>query len=267
MTCRGTRSLVCVATLAAMTLAACSAHAAHPTRSTSRPPGNTSPSSVAPTPLGCPAGAAYCDTFSDSSSGWGDTNQADFYYGYNSYLGGTYRIGSRAASAIDSSAPKSLHDISPLYGVRIDADVVMNPSAPAGTGFGVTCWAHPSADGAAESAFVFFVYVDHVKIVLWDAPHGRAVDVASTNISLLHASGSWNHLTATCVQAKTASGATSADLDLRVNGSEAVSAAYDNTAPNAQWAVAGTDGRSQAGVLASGAGADAFFDNVALTAQ
>jgi hypothetical protein len=251
---------------AVVVLAACSSGTARHARRSVSPPSSSTPIS-SPAPLGCPGGAAYCDAFNDPSSGWGDTNQADYYYGYNAFMGGTYRIGSRAASTIDSSAPKQLGDIAPQYGIRVDADVVINPSSPAGAAVGLTCWAHPSADGKAESAFVFFVYADHVKVVLWDAPHGTAVDVSDDDISVLKPSGTWNHLTATCTVAHDPSGAAIAQLDLRVNGTDAVSANYDSSTSGAQWSASSADGTSHVGVLASGAGADAFFDNVALTPQ
>jgi hypothetical protein len=211
------------------------------------------------------AGAAYCDTFTSRASGWPSTNTADFYYGYNDYGGGTYRIGSRTASSIDSVAPVSVADLSSDYSIQLDADVAFNPESPAGSGFGLTCWNHASK-GGEESAFVFFVYRDQSDIVLWPEGGRRPVTLAARSASLLRTGSAMNHLTATCAQQLGPDGKVQASLRLSVNGTPAVSAVYGKGAGHAAWSVSDAHGLSRIGVLATGAGADAFFDDVAVRA-
>jgi hypothetical protein len=258
--------------MTAMLVAGCSG-SKHPGPRSSSPTSSTrssltgSPSSSPPGPpgrTGCPGAAASCDTFAGAGTGWGATNQTDYYYGYSSFSGGTYRVGTRTTSTVDSDAPQRLRVISPDYGVRVDVDALLNPRAPAGSGVGITCWSHDTADGSI-SAFVFFVYADHVKIALWAAPDGHPVDVAARKAHLLIGGTTFNHLTASCVRGTSADGKPEATLTLSVNGSMAVAATYGTGPKDAPWSVSDGKGESQAGVLAVGKDADAFFDNFALT--
>ncbi len=228
---------------------------------TSSPTPSASPSSSA---SDCVAGATYCDTFDDKSSGWPTANESHFFYNYDSYLGGTYRIGERTNSTITAAAPVKVPKISQDYSIQIDTDAVVGENSPSSGEFGVYCWDHPTSDGSSDSAFVFFISEDKAKIVLWDNFDGSPHTLTSKNISGLLKSGEANHLTAQCIQGS-ASGGPEAQLSLQINNQPAVSLDYALSTKNYEWSVGKAD--SEVGVLAAGEGEDVFYDNFALTSR
>jgi hypothetical protein len=222
--------------------------------------------SASPESAGCVDGAKFCDTFSDKSSGWATKNATDYYYGYDAYLGGSYRIGERADRTVVATAPVKVPDVSQDYSVQVDVDAVLGRQSPATAQIGIVCWDHPTEDGSGDSAFVLFVSNSRAHITLWDGIDGSAHTIASRDVSgLLKTGGTANHLTAQCIQG-TSNGGAAAQLSLTVNGQSAVSVTYPKSVKSYDWAVESSSS-SEVGVLASGAGSDVFYDNFAVSSR
>lgn len=207
---------------------------------------------------GCPRKAKYCDQFSDTSSGWPVTNDAHYFAQYDPYEGGTYRLGERRAATITEQAPTDISRVASDYSVQIDVDASPYRTMPLSTSAGIDCWEHQS--NGHTSAFLFFVNPSTVEVGLWDESTGAYHKIASkSDAGLVRTDGSPNHLTAACVQASKSGGVT-AELGMEINGKVAIVAQYAKSTKNYSWDVA-----PDVGVLASGKGADVFYDNFAIT--
>jgi hypothetical protein len=225
------------------------------------------PAASAPTPGAagggsCVAGAGYCDTFSDTSTGWAVENKPHFFAGYDKYLGGTYRVGERTSNTVSERAPVDIATVSADDNVQVDVDAALAPTMPAGGGFGLTCWEHASKDGASTSAFVFQVTSTDTSIGLWSATDGAYHDIVSEKTpGPLKPAGTRNHVTATCVRVS-AGGSQRAQLSIAVNGAAVAAVTYAKSVKSYPWDVG-----PHVGLLASGQGSDIFYDNFALTAK
>lgn len=225
-----------------------------------------SPSPTNPTAhgrLGCPSGAAVCDSFDKSATGWKSFNTADAYGGYDAYHGGTYRIGTRKAGTAVAGSPHDITGVSAEYGVRVDADVATTAATNGqDPGVGLTCW-NAKVSGDAAGSYAFIVRSSKAEIVWFDSS-GAGVIIASTalpsGVVKVSPVGSvaWNHLQITCTQ----TGAGHANLTLKVNGRATFNLDPTTSAAAQGQAVVVGPG---IGVLASGAGTDAFYDNLAVT--
>lgn len=208
---------------------------------------------------GCPTTADKCDDFSNTASGWPVANESHFYAGYDNYLGGTYRVGERTQATIAEDSPIKATDVSNNYSVQLDADVVAGTNSPATSGAGFVCWHKELSDGGS-TGFVLSVTGTTAEIGLWDGIDGTYHAIASKPVSGLQA-GQMAHLTALCIQGSS-QGGSQAQLSLAVNGTVAVTAAYDKSLKTYDWSVA--DGIA---VIAQGQGSDFFYDNFALTSK
>lgn len=270
------RFLLSAAALAAalLAVAACSSsspgqghvttthHAPKPTTSTHSPtnfPSTTASSSSSAAGSGsCPSKAQYCAQFAGSADGWPVTNQTDYFAEYESYDGGTYRLGQRSAATAVEQAPVDITKISHDYSVEIDVDAIPYHTMPLTTSAGIDCWAHKS--NGHTSAFLFFVDPSTVEIGMWDEDTGAYHKIASkSDAGLVKTDGSPNHFTAACVQAEH-SGGVSAELGIKINGKVALVTHYDKSDKTYPWSVG-----PSVGVIASGQGADVFYDNFAVT--
>lgn len=206
----------------------------------------------------CPPKAKYCAQFTGSADGWPTTNQNDYFAQYDSFGGGTYRLGQRSQATAVEEAPTDITSISHDYSVEIDVDATPYQSMPLSTSAGIDCWAH-KANGHT-SAFLFFVDPSTVEIGLWDEDTGQYHKIASkSDAGLVKTDGSSNHLTVACVQG-THAGGTRAELGIKINGKIALVTHYDKSVSTYSWSVA-----PEVGLLASGKGADVFYDNFAIT--
>lgn len=206
----------------------------------------------------CPAKAAYCAQFDGSADGWPVTNQTDYFAQYTSYAGGTYRLGQRSAATEVQQAPVDITKISHDYSVQIDVDAIPYHSMPLSTSAGIDCWQHKSNGHTA--AFLFFVDPSTVEIGMWDELNGEYHKIASkSDAGLVKTDGSPNHFTVACVQSSHNGGAT-AELGIKINGKVALVTRYDKSLKNYEWSVG-----PGVGLLASGKGADIFYDNFAVT--
>jgi hypothetical protein len=205
----------------------------------------------------CPSTAKYCAQFNGSSEGWPEVNNADYFAQYDSFGGGSYRLGERTQATVVEEAPVDITNISHDYSVEIDVDATPYRTMPLSTSAGIDCWAHKS--NGHTSAFLFFVNPSTVEIGLWDETTGAYHKIASkSDAGLVKTDGSVNHLTAACVQASHGGGAT-AELGIKINGTVALVTHYDQSERNYSWSVA-----PNVGVLASGQGSDVFYDNFAV---
>lgn len=210
----------------------------------------------------CAKGADFCDTFSDDSSGWPVTNAEHYFAAYDSYLGGTYRLGERTNSTISEDAPFDIHDVANDSSVQVDVDATLAQQMPADDLIGITCWEHEIADGGgAVSAFVLEASQGEAKIGLWDDINGDYHEIASSKVGAALDPSGTNHLTAVCVQGVGRSGV-QAELALKANGKTLVTATYPKTDRTYDWNVG-----SSVGVLAAGEGSDVFYDNFAVTSR
>lgn len=215
---------------------------------------------------GCPSDAAYCETFDGSAKDWPSKNTTDFYEGYDSYLGGSYRMGERTDATVTADAPVNASDISQDYSVQVDVDAELGQSFPADGEFGITCWEHPVSDGSTNTAFLFFINPTGASIDLWDSIEGKDHTLAQVPLQgVVNASGV-NHLTATCIQGNNPqTQEVQAQLALSINGQKVVSVNYDKTTKQYAWDV-GTD-QSSLGLLVAGKGSDVFYKNFAVTSR
>lgn len=205
----------------------------------------------------CPSYAKYCDQFADTSSGWPAQNTSDFFAQYDSFAGGTYRLGERTNATITEDAPLDITSISPSYGVKIEVDAIRNQTMPGGDDEGISCWEHPAKSGGGTAAFLFFFNSARVEIGLWDGEDGSYHRIAQKAVSLLHTDGQTaDHLTADCIQ----NGDGSAGLAMSVNGQVVLSASYAHSVHDYEW-----DPANKVGLLAGGQGADVFYDNFAVS--
>jgi hypothetical protein len=227
--------------------------------STPRSSATESPPASASTGDTAPCAADYCDDFSDPSSKWPAENDPRYFARYDPFLGGTYRMGERTVNAKTALAPVDTTTISANYGVQIDVDAVLGKSAPAKSFIGIVCWDHATSSGS-EAGFFFFVTADSVDVTLLPdtGSQPRVLD-QNTGGSFVRPYPEKNHLTATCVQAKTATGS-EADLTLSVNGASVLHEQYANSLDNYPW----TPG-PHAGLLVAGLKSDVFYDNFAVT--
>jgi hypothetical protein len=222
-------------------------------------PSTTSSSASSTAAAGtCPAKAGYCAQFDGSADGWPVTNQSDYFAQYTSYSGGTYRLGQRSSATEVQQAPVDITKISHDYSVQIDVDAIPYHSMPLSTSAGIDCWEHKSNGHTA--AFLFFVDPSTVEIGLWDEFNGEYHKIASkSDAGLVKTDGSPNHLTVACVQGEHHGGVT-AELGIKINGKVALVTSYDKSVHNYEWSVG-----PGVGLLASGKGADVFYDNFAVT--
>lgn len=228
---------------------------------TSAAPASTPAGSGAPGASGCVAGAKFCDEFTSHDSGWAAENTANYFAGYDPYLGGTYRMGERTDAALTEDAPFDVVDAAPDYSVQVDVDATPGSTFPSGGFLGVDCWEHAVKDGGgATSAFLLQISGSEALIGLWDDLTGKFHQIAARPAAGVLKSGATNHLTAQCLQGTDAGGA-AAQLSLTVNGTKVVSATYARSTKNWEWQVG-----NKVGLLAVGQGSDVFYDNFAITA-
>lgn len=206
---------------------------------------------------GCPTGHDFCDAFEDSGSGWQVANEENFFSGYDSYAGGTYRVGERGTKTYVSYAPVELFTIASDSSVQVDVDAMLAPQSPESAAFGISCWGHKNQAGGT-GAFLFFVYKDAARIVLW-TDTGSSERLADATLPPL-ADGP-HHLTAQCLQTvPKGERFVHAVMSLKIDGKPAVSVSYAKSLKNHEWSVG-----QQVGLLAAGKGADVFYDNFAIT--
>ena len=115
--------------------------------------------------------AAYCDDFSSTKSGWDVGNEKHFYSQYDSYLGGTFRMGERHDAILTVPAPYDITKASSDYSVQVDAEAILGPKSPKDAIYGLSCWNH-EAHNKSTSAFVFSFTRSGAQIVLWDNTDG-----------------------------------------------------------------------------------------------
>jgi hypothetical protein len=222
---------------------------------TGSPTPTESPSDTEPTstPSDCAEGA-YCDSFDDPASGWEEEDTPGYVTGYDDYLGGSFRMGIRENASHAATAPASVSALAADYGVRVDVDTTTGPEMPDTGAYGITCWNHPTTDGAGDAAFLLYVDASSAIIGFWDDVSGEYVQVAEEPLSGELRPGQANHLTATCRRE-----GGRARLRLQVNGAEVVTATYGQDGDH-RWAVG--DG---VGLVTAGEGADVFFDDFVLS--
>jgi hypothetical protein len=220
-------------------------------------PSNTAASGV---PTGCVNGADYCDTFEDSSSGWPEANPSHYYAKYDSFGGGSYRMGERTDAAISEDAPFDVTGVANDYSVQVDVDAILGPGFGASNEIGLVCWEHPVPDGASvTSAFLLEISESRATVGLWDGTDGSYHEITSAAApGALSPTGS-NHLTGLCVQSAPGG---SVQLSLSVNGADVVSANYDKSVSTYEWDVG-----ERVGLLAIGEGSDVYYDNFAITGK
>ena len=235
---------------------ASSASSGFPSSSASSSLGSASSSSASGGggPQSC-SSAAYCDDFSNASSGWPVDNKPHFYANYDTYLGGTYRIGERNDATVSEDAPAKASSISADFSVRLDVDAVLGQHMAKTNAAGMVCWEHTAKDQTSSSAFLFTISGDTAEVGLWDNTDGTYHVIQSKASAVLRFDGSVNHITITCKQ-DTSTGTPRADLSMTVNGQPSLQAGYASNATNFPWTIG--DG---IGVVASGNGADIFYDN------
>jgi len=259
------RSILATIAVVGLTLAGCTSamtgHGSHGSASVGFPSsggssgGNSSSGSGTPGgPQSC-SGDAYCDDFSNPKSGWDEDNKPHFYANYDTYLGGTYRIGERNDATISEDAPAKASSISSKYSVQLDVDAVPGNHMQPSNAAGLVCWEHSAKDGSSSSAFLFTISGDTAEVGLWDNTDGTYHAISSQASTALKFDGSVNHISATCKQ-DNSTGTPQAVLSMSVNGQLAVQASYASNTSNFPWTVG--DG---IGVVASGNGADVFYDN------
>jgi hypothetical protein len=224
-------------------------------------PGSSTPSSP-PAAAGCAAAVAYCDTFDDKESGWPQVNQAHYYANYDSYQGGTYRVGERTNAAISQDAPYDISKAASDYSVQVDVDATPGQQFAASNRLGIVCWEHAiPGGGGATSAFLLQVSESRAYIGLWDSVDGSYHELKSAPATdALNPSGT-NHLTAQCLQGSD-NGSATAQMSLSVNGAKTISVDYAKSAKTYEWAPG-----ASVGVLAIGEGSDIFYDNFAVTGK
>lgn len=263
------RGLRVVGTGIAVVLAGCSGSAADP--SSSGPPSkpvtrvvSTPASSAAGSPAagGCAVDADYCDAFDDKSSGWPQTNPSHYYANYDSFQGGTYRMGERTDAAISQDAPYDVTDAANDYSVQVDVDATPGDGFGGNNRVGIVCWEREiEGGGGTTSAFLLQLSETEAIIGLWDGTDGSYQQLKSVPaVSALNPSAT-NHLTAQCLQG-TENGSAQAQLSLSVNGAEVVSVNYAKSSANYDWNVG-----KHVGLLVVGAGSDVFYDNFAVTGK
>ena len=264
------RTCVCVL---ALVLAGCSSTVSgHPAHSTPVAPHTTPsrPSTTADFPSSssatnatdCVAGADYCDTFDDASSGWPVANPSHYFANYDPFGGGTYRMGERTDAAISEDAPFDITDAAKDYSVQVDVDATLGPGFGATNEIGIVCWEHPIEGGSGTtSAFLLELSESKATIGLWDGTDGSYHEITSASASARLSTTGSTHLTGLCLQG-TANGSAQAQLSLSVNGTEVVSANYAKSVSAYAWAVG-----HRVGLLAIGAGSDVFYDNFAVTGK
>ena len=210
------------------------------------------------TQSGCPTKAKYCDQFADANSGWQVTNESHFFAQYDTYGGGTYRLGERRQATVTEDAPTNITRVSRDYSVLIDVDATPYRTMPFSASAGIDCWEHQT--GGHTSAFLFFVNPTTVEIGLWDETTGAYHKIASKSAAgLVKTEFTANHLTVACLQASRGGGVI-AELGIEINGKVALVAQYAKSTKNYAWDVA-----PNVGLIASGKGADVFYDNFAIT--
>ena len=218
----------------------------------------SSSASAAGGPQSC-SSAAYCDDFSNTSSGWPVDNEPHFYARYDTYLGGTYRLGERNDATISEDAPAKASSISASFSVKLDVDAVLGNHMQMSSAAGMVCWEHTAKYTSSSSAFLFTISGDTAEVGLWDNTDGTYHAILSKASTALHFDGSVNHISVTCKQ-DTSTGTPQAVLSMTVNGQPSLQTSYASNATNFPWVIG--DG---IGVVASGNGADVFYDNFGVT--
>jgi hypothetical protein len=210
----------------------------------------------------CVAGADYCDTFDDPGSGWPEANPSHYFAKYDSFNGGSYRMGERTDAAISEDAPLDVTDVANDYSVQVDVDATPGPDFSATNEIGIVCWEHPIEGGnGSTSAFLLELSESKATIGLWDGTDGSYHEVTSAAADGALSTPGSTHLTALCLQGTT-NGSAQAQLSLSVDGTEVVSANYDKSVSTYEWDVG-----PRVGLLAIGAGSDVFYDNFAVTGK
>lgn len=215
------------------------------------------------TPTDCVAGADYCDTFDDATSGWPEANPSHYFAKYDPYNGGSYRMGERTDAAISEDAPLDVTDVANDYSVQVDVDATPGQDFSSTDEIGIVCWEHPiEGGGGTTSAFLLELSESKATIGLWDGTDGSYHEITSASATgALSTTGS-THLTGLCLQGTANGSAQAAQLSLSVNGTEVVSANYAKSVSAYDWAVG-----PSVGLLAIGAGSDVFYDNFAVTGK
>jgi hypothetical protein len=223
-------------------------------------PGTSATSTAAPTE--CVNGADFCDTFADSSSGWPAVNPSHYYADYDSFDGGTYRMGERTNAAISQDAPYDITGAANDYSVQVDVDALPGQGFGPTNELGFVCWEHPVAGRAGvTSAFLLELSESKATIGLWDATDGSYHEITSAVATGALSTTGWTHLTGLCLQG-TSAGSAQAQLSLSVAGTPVVSANYDKDVSTYEWGVG-----EKVGLLAIGEGSDVYYDNFAITGK
>jgi hypothetical protein len=239
------------------------AHSTAPPSSVVSTPQSSTPEETSSSAAGdgCVTDADYCDTFDDPSSGWPETNPAHYYAHYDTYLGGTYRMGERTDAAISQDAPYDVTDAANDYSVQVDVDATPGDGFGGNNRIGIVCWEHKIEGGdGTTSAFLLQLTETEAIIGLWDGADGSYHELKSVPARALDTSET-NHLTAQCLQG-TKDGQAQAQLSLTANGTEVASLAYAKSLANYDWSVG-----ESVGLLVIGAGSDVFYDNFAVTGK
>jgi hypothetical protein len=226
-------------------------------------PSSTAPLTESDAPgSGCVPGADYCDTFDDDSSGWPVDNPTHYYAGYDTFQGGTYRMGERTNAAISEDAPYDVTDAANDYSVQVDVDATPGEGFGGTNELGVVCWEHEiEGAGGVTSAFLLELSLTEAKIGLWDGADGSYHEITSAAAAGALDPAGTSHLTAQCIQG-TSNGQAQAQLSLSVNGAEVVSVNYAKGLSTYDWSVG-----EHVGLLAIGEGSDVFYDNFAVTGK
>lgn len=194
-------------------------------------PGSTAPSSGAAAG-GCVAGADYCDTFDDPTSGWAVDNPAHYYAHYDDFLGGSYRMGERTNAAISEDAPFDITDAAGDYSVQVDTDATLGQGFGGTNEIGLVCWEHEiEGSGGTTTAFLLEIGLTRATIGLWDGADGSYHEITSEPAGGALTRSGANHLTGQCIQ-DTSHGSPQARLSLLVNGTQVISTTYDKSVQN-----------------------------------
>jgi hypothetical protein len=222
---------------------------------TSESSGATVPS-VAPSMAAATAcaGLAYCDDFSDTSTGWVDGSTANYLLGYSSFGGGSYHVLSRGRGVLYQEAPVDVSRFAPNDAVRIDTDVTPSASTAGDLVVGLRCWGHPARDGS-QAGFSAYVYSDRVELTV-RGDNGTTIGLTTQLLpGGLLAPERRAHLALVCLQTGEA-GAAEADIALALNGTTVVETTYGHASGDVPWSVG-----PHVGVLVGEQGGDVYFDN------
>ena len=229
-----------------------------PPTTTSPPTSTTPPSTPTTSPGASGCAAAFCDDFSSTKSGWDVGNEKHFYSQYDSYLGGTFRMGERHDAILTVPAPYDITKASSDYSVQVDAETILGPKSPKDAIYGLSCWNH-EAHNKSTSAFVLSFTRKGAQIVLWDNTDGTTHTLKKMSWSgVVRPAPYRNQVRALCVQRKR-HGRTYAELGMSVNG-RILAKLYPQGGKSEPW----TTG-NRVGLIVGLTGADVFYDNFSIT--